>query len=75
MIQQQQKSFKFPKFFIIIFPKGEQVLVKSKKSWAGLIPYIKYLKDEFEDNYLFIPIRRWEAIKFILKGYVFDVDK
>ena len=50
LIQQQQKSFKFPKFFIIIFPKGEQVLVKSKKSWAGLIPYIKYLKDEFEDK-------------------------
>lgn len=57
------------KFYIVKFPKGEQVLVKS--SWSGLIPYADYLKDEFTVNTLIIPINRFEVIRFILKGSVF----
>lgn len=71
----KKKSPKFPKFFIIMFPKGEQVLVKSNNSWAGLIPYTNYVKDKFDDDTIIIAIRWWEAIKFVLKGRVFDVNK
>jgi hypothetical protein len=58
-----------------MFPNGEQVLVKSQNSRAGLVPYTKYVKDKFDENTVIIAIRWWEAIKFILKGRVFNVGK
>lgn len=61
-------------FFIILFPTGEQVLLKCK-SWHGLIPYVKYFNDKYEENTIIVSISWWEAFKFILKGRVFDVDK
>lgn len=73
--KKKKKSPRFPKFFIVMFPDGGQMLIKSQKSWSGLIPYAKYLKDEYDDNTVLIAIRGWEALKFIIKGYVFNVDK
>ena len=73
--QKKKKSPKFPKFFIIMFPDGNQILVKSENSWSGLIPYSKYLKEQFEDNTVIIAIRWWEAFKFVIKGRVFNVSK
>jgi hypothetical protein len=58
-----------------MFPKGEQVLVKSDNSWTGLVLYTEYVKDKFDENTVVIAIRWWEAIKFVLKGRVFDVGK
>lgn len=75
MKEQKKKKRKFPQFFIIMFPNGEQVLVKSDNSWAGLIPYTNYVKDKFDEDTIVIAIRWWEALKFILKGRVFDVGK
>lgn len=75
LTQKKKKSPKFPKFFIIMFPKGEQVLVKSDNSWTGLIPYTNYVKDKFDENTVIIAIKWLEAIKFVLKGCAFNVDK
>ena len=75
MTQKKKKIHKFPQFFIIMFPDGNQVLVKSSNSWSGLIPYTKYLKEDFEEDTKAVAIAWWEAIKFILKGNVFDVGK
>jgi hypothetical protein len=58
-----------------MFPDGNQVMVHSKRSWSGLIPYTKYLKEEFEDGTVFVAINWWEAIMFMLKGRVFNVGK
>jgi hypothetical protein len=69
------KKYNRKQFFIIMFPNGGQVLVKSTNSWTGLIPYTSYVKEEFEENTVAIPISWWEAIKFILKGRVFDANK
>jgi hypothetical protein len=74
-MKQKSKGRKKYAFFIIMFPDGEQVLVKSEKSWTGLIPYTKYLKEKFEESTFIIAISWWEAIKFILKGRVFDAGK
>lgn len=67
-------STKVKDFFIILFPTGEQILVKSN-SWHGLIPYVKYFNDKYEENTVIVSISWWEAFKFILKGRVFDVGK
>jgi hypothetical protein len=58
-----------------MFPNGEQVLVRSNNSWTGLIPYTEYVKDKFDENTVVIAINYFEAIKFLLKGRVFDVGK
>lgn len=71
----KKKKRKFPQFFIIMLPDGNQILVKSDKSWSGLIPYTKYLKEDYEEDTKVVVIKRWEAVKFILKGRVFDVGK
>lgn len=75
MIKQKSKCRKKCAFFIIMFPTGEQVLVKSQKSWTGLIPYTEYIKEEFEEDTFAIAISWWEAIKFIVRGRVFNADK
>lgn len=75
MKQQKKKKYKFPQFFIIMFPDGNQTLVKSNNSWSGLIPYTKYLKEDYEEDTKVVVIKWWEAIKFLLKGRVFDVGK
>lgn len=71
----QKKSYKKHAFFIIIFPDGEQALIKGEKSWASLIPYTKYLKEDFEEGTFIVAISWLEAIKFVLKGQVFNVSK
>jgi hypothetical protein len=58
-----------------MFPDGNQILVKSSSSWSGLIPYTKYLKEDYEEDTKAIVIKWCEAIKFLLKGRVFDVGK
>jgi hypothetical protein len=68
------KNKKAKDFFIVMFPTGEQVLLKCQ-SWSGLTPYLKYFSDEYNENTVAISITWWEAIKFILKGQVFDVSK
>lgn len=75
MTQKKKKKGKFQQFFIIMFPDGEQVLVKSERYWTGLIPYTKYIKEEFEEDTFAIAISWWEAIKFIVRGRVFNADK
>ena len=75
MKQQKKKKYKFPQFFIIMFPDGNQILVKSSSSWSGLIPYTKYLKEDYEEDTKAVVIKWWEVIKFLLKGRVFDVGK
>jgi hypothetical protein len=51
-----------------------EALVKVN-GWIGLNDYIKYFKDEYDDNILAVSITKWEAFKFFLKGKLFDVNK
>ena len=69
-----KKSVKKPKYFIIKLPNTSEALVKVN-GWMGLKDYIKYFKDEYDDNIIAISITKWEAFKFFLKGKLFDVNK
>ena len=66
-----KKVIKKPKYFVIKFPNGAESLVKAK-GWTGCNAYIKYIKDEYDENTVFISITRWEAFKFFLKGRLFS---
>lgn len=72
MSQKKTKSPKNPKYFIVVYPNGVQALIKCK-SWHGLIPYTKYIKEEFEDDTIFVAIRWHEAVKYIFTGKVFNL--
>ena len=73
-MKNKSKSPKRKTYFIVKFPDGEETLIKCN-SWAGLVPYSKYIKDEYCDDTAVISIRKWEALKFLLKGMVFNVSK
>lgn len=70
MGHRKRKSPTKYKYFIIRFPNGEEALVTSK-NWHDLTPFTKYVKDEYDDDTVFVAIRWWEAIKFLLRGRVF----
>jgi hypothetical protein len=72
--RKKRKSPKRPIFFIIKYPNGTEALVKAN-SWSGMIPYTEYVKDEYGDDILIIAIRAREAIKFVMKGKIFNADK
>ena len=74
MKMRPDKNKKAKDFFIIRFPNGAEALIKVR-GWNGCTAYVNYVKDEFDTDTILISISRWEAIKFILKGCVFDVGK
>lgn len=67
----KKKIIKKPQYFIIKFPNGAEALIKCVNGWIGLNDYIKYFKDEYDDNIVAISISKWEAFKFFLKGKLF----
>jgi hypothetical protein len=50
-------------------------LIKCPNGWIGLNDYIKYFKDEYDDNIIAIAISKREARKFVRKGELFHVNK
>ena len=71
----KKKLIKKPKYFIIKFPNGAEALIKCPNGWIGLNDYIKYFKDEYDDNIVAIAISKWEARKFVRKGVLFNANK
>lgn len=71
----KKKIIKKPQYFIIKFPNGAEALIKCPNGWIGLDNYIKYFKDEYDDNTVAIAISKWEARKFARKGELFYVNK
>lgn len=71
----KKKIIKKPQYFIIKFPNSAEALIKCPDGWIGLSDYIKYFKDEYDDNIVAIAINKWEAYKFTRKGELFHVDK
>ena len=53
----KKKSVKKPQYFIIKFPNFAEALIKCPNGWIGLNDYIKYFKDEYDDNMLFNEIK------------------
>ena len=70
----KKKVIKKPRYFIVMYPNGAQALIKCD-NWKGLIPYSKFVRDEWADETMLIAIRWHEAVKYLLKGKVFDVNK
>lgn len=71
----KKKSVKKPQYFVIKFPNGAEALIKCPDGWIGLNDYIKYFKDEYDDNIIAIAISKREAGKFVRKGVLFNVNK
>lgn len=71
----KKKKIKKPQYFIIKFPNFAEALIKCPDGWIGLNNYIKYFKDEYDDNIVAIAISRREARKFARKGVLFDANK
>lgn len=71
----KKKSIKKPQYFIIKFPNFAEALIKCPNGWIGLNDYIKYFKDEYDDNIVAIAISKREARKFVRKGVLFNVNK
>ena len=69
--KQDKKVIKRCKYFLIKFPNGAEALVKCNRGWIGLNDYIKYFKDEHEEDIVVISITKNEAFKFVLKGMLF----
>ena len=68
------KNIKKPEYFIIKFPNGTEALIKIK-GWAGINPYLKYFKDEYNDSTFLVSITRREARKFLKTGELFHVSQ
>ena len=67
----KKNSKKKPQYFIIKFPNFAEALIKCPNGWIGLNDYIKYFKDEYDDNIVAIAINKREAHKFVRKGILF----
>jgi hypothetical protein len=72
MIESRKKPRK--QFFIIKFPDGNEALVKDY-GWVGLIPYAQYFKPQYEEEIVLVAVNWFEAIKFILKGKLFNASR
>ena len=72
--KKQKRLIKKPKHFIIKFPNGVEAMIKCPNGWTGVNGYIKYFKDEYDDNIVFISISKREARKFTRKGVLFNVN-
>lgn len=70
-----RKVIKKHQYFIIKFPNGVEAVIKCPNGWVGVTRYIKYFKDEYDDNILVIAISKSEASKFVRKGSLFNVNK
>ena len=70
----KKKLIKKPEFFIIKLPNGEEMLIKCR-GWAGVTDYVKYFKDEYDENTLLVSISKREARKFVRKGALFSANK
>ena len=70
-----KKVIKKCQYFIIKFPNCAESLIKCDNGWAGLNDYIKYFKDEYDDNIVAIAISKREARKFVRKGALFNANK
>jgi hypothetical protein len=73
--QPKKKHINKPQYFIIKFPNFAESLIKCPNGWIGLNDYIKYFKDEYDDNIIAIAISKREARKFVRKGELFHVNK
>lgn len=71
----KKKIIMKPEYFIIKFPNLAESLVRCDNGWVGLNDYVKYFKDEYDDNIVAIAISKREARKFVRKGVLFNVDK
>jgi hypothetical protein len=69
--KQNKKVIKRCRYFILKFPNGAESLLRSSNGWAGLTDYVKYFKDEYGDNIMFVAISKSEAFRFFLKGKLF----
>ena len=69
-----KKVIKKPKYFIISFPNGAEALIKAN-GWIGITNYIKYFKDEYDEDIVAIAITKSEAFKFFLNGRLFNAGK
>lgn len=69
-----KKIIKKHQYFIIKFPNGVEALIRCK-GWAGVNDYVKYFKDEYDENTLLVSISKREARKFVRNGVLFNVNK
>ena len=69
--KQDKKVINRCKYFIIKFPNGIEALIKCDNGWIGVTDYIKYFKDEYNEDIVAISITKSEAFKFVLKGRLF----
>ncbi len=69
--KQDKKVIKRCRYFIIKLPNGAEALIKCNNGWIGLNDYIKYFKDEYDEDIVAISITKSEAFKFVLKGRLF----
>lgn len=67
-----KRFIKKPQYFIIKFPNGVEAMIKCPNGWVGLNGYIKYFKDEYDENIVAIAISKREARKFARKGMLFQ---
>lgn len=70
-----KRLVKKPQHFIIKFPNGVEAMIKCPNGWTGVNGYLKYFKDEYGDNIVFISINKRETRKFTRKGVLFNVNK
>lgn len=70
-----RKVMKKHQYFIIKFPNGVETMIKCPNGWGGLNSYVKYFKNEYDDNIVVIAISKREARKFVRTGVLFDVNK
>ena len=73
-MEKKSKSPKVAKYFIVKFPNGSEALIRCN-GWYGLTPYTPYINPQYDENTVLISVRWWEAIKYVLKGRVFNADK
>ena len=73
--KQGKKLIKRPRYFIIKLPNGAEALIRRNNGWIGLKDYIKYFKDEYDEDIMVVSITKSEAFKFFLKGELFNAHK
>ena len=70
-----KRDMKKHQYFILKFPNFAEALIKCPNGWIGLNNYVKYFKDEYDENIVAIAISKREARKFTRKGLLFNVNK
>lgn len=73
-MERKRKSPKNARYFIVKFPNGKEGLIRCS-GWKGLMHYTDYLDSQYAETTFAISVTWWEAIKYVLRGRVFDADK